>query len=57
MTARPKIEAGPLSLEQLPLENSFVRDLPADPVTANVPRQVKEASYTRVEPTPARLVQ
>ena len=52
MTARPKIEAGPLSLEQLPLENSFVRDLPADPVTINVPRQVKEASYTRVEPTP-----
>jgi protein adenylyltransferase len=52
MTARPKIEAGPLSLEQLPFENSFVRDLPADPVTTNVPRQVKEASYTRVEPTP-----
>src|ERR1043166_1661162 len=52
MTARPRIEAGPLALEQLSFENTFVRDLPADPVPTNVPRQVKEASYTRVEPTP-----
>src|SRR5439155_14904491 len=33
-------------------ENSFVRDLPADPVLLNVPRQVSTACYTRVEPTP-----
>jgi uncharacterized protein YdiU (UPF0061 family) len=33
-------------------DNSFVRDLPADPVTDNVPRQVSGASYTRVQPTP-----
>src|SRR5689334_8426805 len=52
MTARPKIESGPLDLEHVTFENSFVRELPADPVLANVPRQVKEASYTRVEPTP-----
>src|ERR1051326_2752402 len=52
MTARPRIEAGPLALEQLSFENTFVRDLPADPVPTNVPRQVKEASYTGVEPTP-----
>src|SRR5262249_23438082 len=52
MTARPKIEAGPLSLEQLAFENTFVRDLPPDPVTTNVPRQVNAASYPRVEPTP-----
>src|ERR1051326_6739510 len=52
MTARPLSPAGPLALEQLSFENTFVRDLPADPVPTNVPRQVKEASYTRVEPTP-----
>src|SRR5690349_5405646 len=52
MTARPKIESGPVALEHATFENSFVRELPADPVLANVPRQVKEASYTRVEPTP-----
>ncbi len=33
-------------------ENSFVAELPADPVTANVPRQVSGACYTRVAPTP-----
>jgi len=33
-------------------EASFVAELPADPVLANVPRQVSNASYTRVEPTP-----
>jgi len=34
------------------LENTFVRDLPADPVLVNRPRQVHNACYTRVEPTP-----
>src|SRR3954466_5562718 len=33
-------------------ENSFVQSLPADPVMINVPRQVANACYTRVEPTP-----
>ncbi len=33
-------------------EDTFVSDLPADPVLVNVPRQVANASYTRVEPTP-----
>ncbi|MEX2241181.1 MAG: YdiU family protein [Burkholderiales bacterium] len=32
--------------------NSFVRELPADPVAANARRQVPNASYTRVAPTP-----
>ncbi len=36
----------------LRFENTFVRDLPADPVLANTPRQVRNACYTRVEPTP-----
>src|SRR2546423_1406866 len=39
-------------LAQAKVENSFVRDLPADPVLVNVPRQVSNACYTRVEPTP-----
>ena len=33
-------------------ESTFVDSLPADPVLVNVPRQVSNASYTRVEPTP-----
>src|SRR5215210_7717626 len=41
-------------LEGVAFENSFVRDLPADPVLANTPRQVTGASYTRVEPTAVR---
>jgi hypothetical protein len=39
-------------LAQLEFEDSFVRELPADPVLHNVPRPVANASYTRVEPTP-----
>jgi uncharacterized protein YdiU (UPF0061 family) len=33
-------------------ENTFVHELPADPVLVNMPRQVANACYTRVEPTP-----
>jgi len=39
-------------MRELAFENTFVRDLPADPVMDNVPRQVSGASYTRVAPTP-----
>jgi uncharacterized protein YdiU (UPF0061 family) len=39
-------------LAELQFENSFVRELPADPVLENVSRQVADASYTRVDPTP-----
>ena len=35
-------------------DNSFVRCLPGDPVTNNVPRPVRGACYTLVEPTPVR---
>lgn len=35
-------------------DNSFVRELPGDPVTNNVPRAVHNACYTRVDPTPVR---
>src|SRR6185295_3934777 len=51
MTARPKIESTPVSLEHVAFENTYVRDLPPDPVLTNVPRPVSEASYTRVNPT------
>jgi uncharacterized protein YdiU (UPF0061 family) len=41
------------SFSTLRFENSFVASLPADPVAVNRPRQVQNACYTRVEPTPA----
>ncbi len=41
-----------MDLADLRFESNFVRELPADPVPANVPRQVRNASYTRVAPTP-----
>ena len=44
--------AGPRSLGEVAFENAFVRELPADPVLLNRPRQVHNAAYTRVEPTP-----
>ncbi|HEY5636496.1 MAG TPA: YdiU family protein [Burkholderiales bacterium] len=44
----------PLDLSALAFENSFVEALPADPETRNVPRQVANASYTRVAPTPVK---
>jgi protein adenylyltransferase len=43
---------GLLDLTAVPFVNTFVRDLPADAVAVNVPRQVSNACYTRVEPTP-----
>ena len=50
--AQPKLRPGPVPLERLALEHTFVRDLAPDPVLTNVPRQAPGASYTRVEPTP-----
>ena len=41
-----------IDLSQASFENSFVRELPEDPVLLNVPRQVSNACYTRVDPTP-----
>ena len=50
--ALPKRKPGPVPLERLTFENMFVRDLPADAVLTNVPRQAPGASYTPVQPTP-----
>jgi uncharacterized protein YdiU (UPF0061 family) len=44
-------ESGLVALSDLTFENTFVRDLPGDAVLDNVPRQVRHAAYTRVEPT------
>src|SRR3954463_7166830 len=43
-----------VDLAQAKFENTFVRDLPADPVLINIPRQVTNACYTRIAPTPVR---
>ena len=46
-------QVSPLAdLTAVAFSNAFVRDLPADPVLVNVPRQVSNAAYTRVDPTP-----
>src|SRR5688500_6634833 len=50
--ALPKRKPGPVPLERLAFENTFVRDLPGDSVLRNVPRQAPGASYTPVLPTP-----
>jgi protein adenylyltransferase len=41
-----------LDLAQAAFDNSFVRELPADPVAVNSRRQVRDAAYTLVTPTP-----
>jgi uncharacterized protein YdiU (UPF0061 family) len=42
----------PVDLSEIRFENTFVRELPADAVLTNTPRRVRDACYTRVEPTP-----
>jgi serine/tyrosine/threonine adenylyltransferase len=50
-----KLDAGGRSgIDTLAFESSFVRALPGDRVLENVPRQVRHAAYTRVDPTPVR---
>jgi len=41
-------------LESLGFDNSFVRALPADPVPTNERRQVRNAAFSRVTPTPVQ---
>ncbi len=50
--AQPKLKPAPLPLQRVAWDNTFVGELPADPVLTNVPRQVRNAAYTRVAPTP-----
>lgn len=41
-----------LPFTELAFDNTFVRELPADPLADNVPRQVRQALFTPVAPTP-----
>ena len=51
----PQHTVSPLvDLAEAALENTFVRELPGDPGPSNTRRQVLNASYTRVTPTPVR---
>ena len=43
-----------MSLGDLKFDNRFVRELPGDPETHNGSRQVSNACYTRVDPTPVK---
>ena len=40
------------ALDELRFDNRFLRDLPADPRAENRPRQVPNAAFSRVAPTP-----
>jgi uncharacterized protein YdiU (UPF0061 family) len=42
----------PIDLSAAAFGSRFVREMPADPVASNTRRQVPNASYTRVAPTP-----
>ena len=39
-------------LSDIAFEATFVRELPGDPLLHNVSRAVRDACYTRVNPTP-----
>ena len=39
-------------LDAITFDNAFVRDLPADPVEGSARRQIRDACYSRVKPTP-----
>ena len=45
-------QANRFSLGNLKFDNRFVRELPADSETDNYRRQVYQACYSRVQPTP-----
>lgn len=47
----------PKGLTALKFDNRFLRELPVDPVTSNVPRQVMKACSTRVMPAQVRQPQ
>ncbi len=49
-----KHEVTETDLSHLRFDNGFVRELPADPLVTNIPRAVRNACYTRVDPTPVR---
>lgn len=52
-----KRAVGLVDLCDLDFDNSFVRELPGDPLLHNVSRAVRNACYTRVAPTPVATPQ
>ena len=50
----PAESISPRDLLDISFDNTFVREMPADPSTDNIPRQVRGASYTRVTPSPVK---
>jgi serine/tyrosine/threonine adenylyltransferase len=50
--ARSEAEGG--ALRDLQFDSTFVSELPGDAVLTNIPRQVSDAAYTRVDPSPVR---
>ena len=50
--AAAKRRAASIDLAAASFDNTFARELPGDAVLANMPRQVANACYTRVAPTP-----
>src|SRR5256885_17036889 len=50
--ALARLDPAARDLSQAAFDDSFVRELPADAVALNRPRQVSNAAYTPVEPTP-----
>jgi uncharacterized protein YdiU (UPF0061 family) len=53
MASVPRPRTGNLrELDAIGFQNTFVEELPADPVSNSIPRQVANACYTRVNPTP-----
>ena len=51
MASVPKPRVALRELDAMGFENTFVAELPGDPVAANIPRQVSNACYTRVDPS------
>nr|KJB21864.1 hypothetical protein B456_004G018600 [Gossypium raimondii] len=51
MNNENKKNNGKLSLEDLNWDHSFVRELPGDPISDSIPRQVFHACYTKVLPS------
>jgi uncharacterized protein YdiU (UPF0061 family) len=51
MNDQAPVDVSPATLPDLCFDNTFVRDLPADPVKENHPRNVVGACYTSVTPT------
>ena len=49
-----RIDSPLVDLAEARFENTFVGELPGDPVLTNSRRHVRNASYTRVAPTPVR---